>query len=113
MGTSNSTGILEGWSRSVLCTFNERLGVLVFPIMERNRLGELIDLALSNPLIATWKGDSSSIAVKGEGGSERLDENETVRPNPLGLRMSSIDSRSSTDWTPLEICHRSEGPKSC
>jgi hypothetical protein len=75
MTTSSSPGIFEmkeGSSRPGLFTVNERLDDLnlAFPVMERKRLGELKDRALSKPLVSTRKGDSSSIAAKGEGGSE-------------------------------------------
>lgn len=64
--------------------------------IERKRLGVLIARVLSKPLSrATWNGDSSSIAVKGDGGRERLDEIEAARPSPLGRRMSSSDAFDS------------------
>lgn len=97
--TNSSAGNLntkEGYFGLVLLMVNERCDALnlTLPVI---RSGELNDRALSNPLTATLKGESSSCGVNGDGGSERFDETEIVRPSPLGRRISSMESLSDIE----------------
>lgn len=80
---------------------------LLVATIDPNKFGELMVLPLSYPAIGgVWNGDSSSIVVNGDGGSDRLEEIDTALPNPLGRRMSSSDSSVSVgEWVPLKACH--------
>jgi hypothetical protein len=97
--TKTSEGMCEmrdgvGFCGRVGIENDERLSIfaLGLAVIDCSIFGELIVRDLSYPAVGgIWKGDSSSIAVNGDGGSDRLEEIDTALPSPLGRRMSSSD----------------------